>query len=116
MQDLIELVLGRLRAQLASDKEEWGVTGIEIAGAGLQSLVFRAESRAFGPIAIRTPMKRWITDDNDPCMDSRELLRQEAALASHMRASGVPVPNVHALIIKDDGLDFLVPVPHVSDV
>ncbi|MCY4653668.1 MAG: phosphotransferase [Dehalococcoidia bacterium] len=108
MQDLVELVLGRLRAQLASDNEEWGVTRIEIAGAGMQFLVFRAESRAFGPIAIRTPMKRWITDDNDPCMDSRDLLRQEAALASHMRIFGVPVPKVHALVIEDDGLDFLV--------
>ncbi len=108
MQDLMGLVLEQLRAQLASDNEEWGVSGIEIAGAGLQFLVFRAESRAFGPIAIRTPMKRWITDDNDPCMDSRDLLRQEAALASHVVSFGVPVPKVHALVIEDDGLDFLV--------
>lgn len=108
MQDSIGLVLRQLRAQLASDNEEWGVTGIEIAGAGLQSLVFRAESRAFGPIAIRTPIKRWITDDNDPCLDSRDLLRQEAALASHMLTFGVPVPRVHALVIEDHGLDFLV--------
>ena len=108
MQDLVELILGRLRAQLASDHEGWGVKGIEVAGMGLQSVVFRAESRAFGPIAIRIPMKRWITDDNDPCMDSRELLRQEASLASHMLTFGVPVPEVHALVIEDDGLDFLV--------
>ena len=108
MQDLMGLVLEQLRAQLASDNEEWGVSGIEIAGEGLQFLVFRAESRAFGPIAIRTPMKRWITDDNDPCMDSRHLLRQEAALASHVVSFGVPVPKVHALVIEDDGLDFLV--------
>ena len=108
MQDLVELILGRLRAQLASDHQGWGVNGIEVAGMGLQSLVFRAKSRAFGPIAIRTPMKRWITDDNDPCLDSRDLLRQEASLASHMLTFGVPVPEVHALVIKDDGLDFLV--------
>ncbi len=108
MRDSTGLVLGQLRAQLASDNEEWGVTGIEIAGAGLQSLVFRADSRAFGPIAIRTPMNRWVTDDNDPCIDSRDLLRQEAALASHMLTFGVPVPRVHGLVIKDDGLDFLV--------
>ena len=108
MQDSIGFVLDQLRAQLASDNEEWGVTGIEIAGAGLQSLVFRAESRAFGTIAIRTPIKRWIMDDNDPCLDSRDLLRQEAALASHMLTFGVPVPEVHALVIEDHGLDFLV--------
>ena len=53
-------------------------------------------------------MKRWIMDDNDPCTDSRDLLRQEAALASHTRTFGVPVPKVYALIVKDDGLDFLV--------
>ena len=108
MQDLIGLILEQLRAQLASDNEEWGVSGIEIAGAGLQFLVFRAESRAFGPVAIRTPMKRWITDDNDLCMDSRDLLRQEAVLASHVLPFGVLVPKVHALVIEDDGLDFLV--------
>lgn len=108
MQDSIGFVLDQLRAQLASDNEEWGVTGIEIAGAGLQSLVFRAGSRAFGPIAIRTPIKRWIMDDNDPCMDSRDLLRQEASLAAHMLTFGVPVPQVHALVIEDHGLDFLV--------
>ena len=108
MQDSIEFILEQLRAQLASDNEEWGVSGIEIAGAGLQFLVFRAESRAFGTIAVRTPMNRWIMDDNDPCMDSRDLLRQEASLASHMQTFGVPVPKVHALVIEDDGLDFLV--------
>ncbi len=108
MEDSIGLVLGWLRAQLASDNEEWGVTGIEIAGTGLQSLVFRAESRAFGRIAIRIPMKRWIANDNDPCLDSRDLLRQEAALASHMLTFGAPVPDVHALVIEDDGLDFRV--------
>lgn len=108
MQESIGPVMRRLRAQIASDNGKWGVTRIEIAGAGLQSLVFRAESRAFGPIAIRTPRKRWITDDNDPCMDSRDLLRQEASLASHMLTFGVPVPQVHALVIEDHGLDFLV--------
>ncbi len=108
MQESIGPVLRRLRAQLATDNGKWGVTQIEIAGAGLQSLVFRAESRAFGPIAIRTPIKRWIMDDNDPCMDSRDLLRQEASLASHMLTFGVPVPQVHALVVEDHGLDFLV--------
>ena len=108
MQESIGPVLRRLRAQIASDNGKWGVTRIEIAGAGLQSLVFRAESRAFGPIAIRTPIRRWIMDDNDPCMDSRDLLRQEASLASHMLTFGVPVPQVHALVIEDHGLDFLV--------
>ena len=29
-------------------------------------------------------------------------------MASHMLIFGVPVPEVHALVIKDDGLDFLV--------
>ena len=53
-------------------------------------------------------MKRWIMDGNDPCTDSRDLLRQEAALASHTWTFGVPVPKVYALIVKDDGLDFLV--------
>ncbi len=108
MQDSIGLILERLRAQLASNNEEWGVSGIEIAGAGLQFLVFRAESRAYGSIAIRIPRNRWIMDDNDPCMDSRDLLRQEASLGSHMLIFGVPVPKVHALVIEDDGLDFLV--------
>ena len=108
MQDTTRLILERLRAQLASDNREWGVSEVEVAGMGMQSIVFRAESKAFGGIAIRTPMNRWIMDDNDPCMDSRDLLRQEASLASHTLTFGVPVPKVHALVIKDDGLDFMV--------
>lgn len=36
------------------------------------------------------------------------MLRQEASLASHMLTFGVPVPQVHALVIEDHGLDFLV--------
>ena len=108
LQDSIRIIRERLRAQIAADNQQWGVSGIEIAGKGMQSVVFRAESRDFGPIAIRVPMRRWIMDDNDPCMDSRELLRQEAALASHTLRFGVPVPKVYALVIEDDGLDFLV--------
>ena len=98
----------QLRTQLASDHRDWGVTQIEMAGAGLDFMVFRAQSKAFGLIAIRIPKARWITNVNDPRIDSRDLLRQEAALTSHMLTFGVAVPKFHALIVNDDGLDLLI--------
>ena len=103
-----EVVLEQLRNQLESDHRSWGVSGLKIAGTGLESVVFRGESQAFGPIAIRTPRIRWISNHNDPSVDARDLLRQEAALASQVRIAGVAAPKVHALVLKDDGLDFLI--------
>ena len=107
-------LLCQLREQLARHYPRWGVTGLEVAGAGLTFLVCRAESAAFGPVAIRVPWRRVIAGHNDGVVEARRLLRQEAALANHARSHGLPSPMAHALHLGDDGFDFLVStyVPH----
>ena len=98
----------RLRAVLDARWPAWGVGELELIGTGLEAAVFRAESRAFGRVAIRAPWTRWISNDNDPSQDARELLATEQLLADHMRAHGVPAPRAFALHRGDDDFDFLV--------
>jgi len=78
-------------------------TGIELSrltfmASGLEFCVFRASTPRFGEIAVRTPWTRWISNDNDPHLDARMLLAQEAAFLEHVRLQGIPVPAVLACI------------------
>jgi aminoglycoside phosphotransferase (APT) family kinase protein len=79
---------------------------LSTAGTGLECIVFRATSTALGELAIRVPWERWISNDNDPALDARDLLRQEAALLKHVASAGVPTPAVHQLHLSDR-CDFL---------
>lgn len=99
---------------LADYCSDWVVSDLRLLGEGLENRVFRAETAAFGPVAIRVPRQRIYMNDNDQDLDARALLRQEAELARHMRSCGVPVPAVHHLHISDD-LDFLVSAYVESD-
>jgi len=99
---------GRLRAALDAHHPAWQTGELELVGSGLDAAVFRAESRAFGPVAIRVPWTRWISNDNDPSLDARELLVKELLLANHMNRHGVPAPRAFALHTGADDLDFLV--------
>jgi aminoglycoside phosphotransferase (APT) family kinase protein len=84
------------------------VAELELVGSGLDAAVFRAETRAFGPAAIRVPWTRWISNDNDPSQDARALLMQEQLLANHMLHHAVPAPRAYALHVGEDDFDFLV--------
>ncbi len=97
----------RIQDRLDSHYAHWKVTDLRLLGAGLENAVFAARSEAFGPIAIRAPWVRRAANVNDPALDCREALRQEAALARSLRCHGVPVPSVFALHL-DDEIDFLV--------
>ncbi|MEO7732753.1 MAG: phosphotransferase [Kofleriaceae bacterium] len=98
----------RLRAALASSRSLELVSDLELVGTGLDAAVFRAESRAFGSVAIRAPWTRWISNDNDLSLDARELLVKEQLLANHMLQHGVPTPRAFALHVGEDDFDFLV--------
>ena len=99
---------------------------LQFVSAGLDSLVFKGTSR-FGDVAVRIPRCRWISNDNDVCQDSRQLLRQEAILASHLSSYDVPTPKVvwlHLADERDADWDYLVSeyiehdntIPSPSDV
>jgi aminoglycoside phosphotransferase (APT) family kinase protein len=104
---VVEL-MSRLRASLDAHHADWAVGDLSLAGAGLESAVFRAETRELGAIAVRVPWQRWISNDNDPALDARALLEKEALLARHMAGNGVPAPRVIAIHQGDDDFDYLV--------
>jgi aminoglycoside phosphotransferase (APT) family kinase protein len=70
--------------------------------------VFRASSPELGDLALRVPWTRWISNDNDPALDARELLQKEELLANHMGRQGVPTPSALARHSGADDFDFLV--------
>jgi aminoglycoside phosphotransferase (APT) family kinase protein len=98
----------RLREVLDARWPAWGTADLHLIGTGLDAAVFRAESRAFGTVAIRVPWSRWISNDNDPSQDARELLIKEELLANYMSQHGVPTPRAFALHLGEDDFDFLV--------
>jgi len=101
-------LLCRLEQELQQTYADWQVGELSIIGAGLDALVCRADSIRFGPVALRVPWTRWISNDNDADLDARLLLEQEATLATHMRTHGVAAPQVFALHLGADSFDFLV--------
>lgn len=90
----------------------WRVSRLEPAGAGLTFDVLRGASPVLGPVAIKFPRRRVLHTANDAGIDTRDLLRQEAALSEHVRRHGVPAPAIHALHLDED-VDFLV-MEHVD--
>ena len=101
-------LFNRLCEYVVSSYPEWRLTDLRIAGAGLEFLVCFAESEKWGAVAIKTPWERWISNDNDPYIDARDILKQEATITTHLREHGVSLPAIYNLHLDDDGLDFLV--------
>src|SRR5580692_6790652 len=78
-----------------------GITGLREIGRGLDARVYRAESTSLGPVAIRVPHARWLSSGNETQLDTRLQLRQDFDLSGHLRAHGLPVPEV--FILHTDG-------------
>src|SRR5262249_16644580 len=81
---------------------------LRIAGEGLEFIVFAAATDAFGEVAIKVPRERVFENDNDPSVRASSLLEQEALLAGYARSQGLPAPAIHAVMIGEGELDFLV--------
>jgi hypothetical protein len=95
------------RAETRVSRALGSIDGLMLIGGGLDFLVFRGHMRPHGAVAIRTPRSRIFHNDNDPRVDSRDLLDNEAALARHARACRLPAPRVHDLVRHEEG-DLLV--------
>jgi aminoglycoside phosphotransferase (APT) family kinase protein len=85
-----------------------GITGLREIGRGLEMRVYRGESAALGPVAIRVPHTRFLNSGNEDQVDTRPLLRQDLELSRHLRAHGLPVPEVFVLHTDDAGADFTI--------
>jgi aminoglycoside phosphotransferase (APT) family kinase protein len=85
-----------------------GITGLREIGHGLDARVYRAESASLGPLAIRVPHARWLNSGNETQLDTRLQLRQDFDLSGHLRAHGLPVPEVFVLHTDGTGTDFTI--------
>lgn len=101
-------IVCRLRTQLDLHLSGMEVTNLRLVASGMEFVVCRGDSPGYGPLAFRVPWERHFANDNDESIDARDLLRQEAHLASHARGFGIPTPEVRHLHLGDDGFDFLV--------
>ncbi|MFJ7906047.1 phosphotransferase family protein [Kitasatospora sp. NPDC096204] len=82
--------------------EQWGLSGLELVGKGLEFTVFRARARDGAPVAVRLAHRRFDSNANDPHVDTRALLVQEHAIARHLAEHGLPVARARELVLADD--------------
>lgn len=82
--------------------EQWGLSGLELVGKGLEFTVFRALDRDGAPVAVRLAHRRFDSNANDPHVDTRTLLVQEHAIARHLAEHGLPVARARELVLADD--------------
>lgn len=73
--------------------EKLGLTGLAEIGAGLEFRVWRAHHPIWGQVVLRAARRRFDSNDNDPIVDTGELLRREAGLARVLAATAIPVPT-----------------------
>lgn len=75
-------------------------------GYGLEFGVWRMTHPRWGEVAVRVPARAIDSNDNDPYVETAELLRHEAEMYRHLRPLGIPVPRVYELLHLE--LDVLV--------
>ena len=98
----------KLRCTLGPTYRDWHAGERSIAGTGLETVVFHTWSPELGDVVFRVPWMCWISNDNEPSLDARELLEKERLLAHHMAQHGVPCPRALALHRGEDDFDLLV--------
>lgn len=98
-----------------TEEYSWlGLRRVQYYRRGSEAAVYRGESHAVGAIAIKVPHSRRLSTGNERDLDTRDLLRQEWALAKYAQAFGIPTCEPHLLHLDDEGPDFLVS-PFVED-
>ena len=85
-----------------------GIYGLREIGRGLDARVYRGESALLGPVAVRVPHARWLSSGNETRLDTRLQLRQDFDLSRHLRAHGLPVPEVFTAHTSGPGADFTI--------
>jgi aminoglycoside phosphotransferase (APT) family kinase protein len=108
-------VEGKVAGTLRDEYGHLGIGGLREIGRGLDARVYHADSAALGPVAVRVPHGRWLSSGNESQLDTRGLLRQEFDLSRHLRAHGLPVPEMFVLHTDDSGVDFTIAEFIMSD-
>ena len=98
----------RLSLTLRDSYGHLEITGLREIGHGLDARVYRGESASHGPVAILVPHARWLSSGNEAQLDTRRQLRQDFELSRHLRAHGLPGPEVFILHTSGPGPDFTI--------
>ncbi|MFI8708182.1 phosphotransferase family protein [Bacillus sp. NPDC077411] len=103
----------KLQNILTSEYKELGIKSLEVAGSGVQNVVFRGDSET-GSFAFRVPWEREVANINENLFSSRLSLQKEAKLSEFCHSQGIPVPAAHGLHLSEE-LDFLISDYIVTD-
>jgi aminoglycoside phosphotransferase (APT) family kinase protein len=97
-----ELIERVVRAGRAAG-EAWDADTAVYVARGLENHVIGIRDRQGRRIAVKVPIRRHVENDNDQGIDSRDLLRQEYDLLTHLWPLGFPVPQPRALFFDQSG-------------
>ncbi|KAM3509565.1 hypothetical protein MY11210_006255 [Beauveria gryllotalpidicola] len=86
---------------------EAGLSNLETLAQGLEFNVYKATSPTHNTVVLRVPKFKVFQNANDPNIDARALVRQEAAILALLRSTPVPVPRCHG-IYEVDGCPAMV--------
>ncbi|WP_405358955.1 phosphotransferase [Kitasatospora sp. NBC_00085] len=75
-----------------------GLSGPQPVGEGLEFVVFRAQSREAGEVALRVPRLPVSHYTGRPPYTTRQALEQERIIAAHLHARGLPVAEPLAVV------------------
>ncbi|KAF4501242.1 aminoglycoside phosphotransferase [Fusarium agapanthi] len=77
------------------------LTDIKTAGEGLECLVYKASSPAYGPVVLRVPRVNVYQNANDPNTNASDLIQQEMKIYRLLEDASVPVPKAHKYLEED---------------
>ncbi|CVL06061.1 uncharacterized protein FMAN_03952 [Fusarium mangiferae] len=81
--------------------EAENLTDVETAGEGLECLVYKARSPAYGPVVLRVPRVKVYQNANDPNTNASDLIQQEMTIYKLLESSSVPVPKAYKYLEED---------------
>lgn len=101
------LVQEALRSELLRGYPKWSPE-LSPVGEGVHFKVFHAVHPLWGDVSIKVPRVRFVSNDNDDHIDTRDLLRQEATLNGFFADHGLPTPRPFDLRVDGATTDYLI--------
>ncbi|KAF4335831.1 aminoglycoside phosphotransferase [Fusarium beomiforme] len=81
-------------------KEE-NLTDVQIAGQGLECLVYKAKAPVYGQVVLRVPRVKVYQNANDPNTNASDLIQQEMQIYKLLQEGTVPVPKAYKYLEED---------------
>ncbi|KAJ4246581.1 hypothetical protein NW762_013523 [Fusarium torreyae] len=74
---------------------------VDIAGEGLECLVYKATSPTYGRVVLRVPRVKVYQNANDANIEAKHLIQQEMRIYSLLQDGSVPVPKPYKFLERD---------------